>query len=539
MRLAAALTALAVFAGCSRPAPPQAAGQRHAWTVPHVLRMADLAEPDHLNPYLSQMDVTYDLASLLYSFLIVSDDRGRLVGDLATEVPSLANGGISRDGRTYVYHLRRGVTWHDGVPLTARDVLASWRAVMDPRHDTLHREGYDRVVAIDAPDPYTVVVRLDRRYPPFVTQFFAPLQEGGKPVLPAHVLEREADFNTGGLNAHPVGTGPFRFVSWERGTRIVLARYDRYFKGRPGLEKIELDIVPNDQTILAEVQAHHIDLVVSPPSALADQYRALPDVATALYPWNAQMALAFNLRKPLLKDAAVRRAIVAAIDDDRLIETVTHGVGETAYNTLPPTAIGYERLPAHRYDPAAAKALLDGAGWHPGPDGIRVKNGARLALTIASIAGASTIARLGVEIQSQLRAVGVDLSIKPYPYNTIFAIDGPIYGGTYDMAAYSTSIAWDPDVHFYLGCDQWYPKGENVYGYCNPELDRLFAEGLRYDDPRERAPVYAAASRLIWDDAPYVPLYEIRRFVVRSPDLRNFRVNPTATPWYDAWRWDI
>jgi len=240
-----------------------------------------------------------------------------------------------------------------------------------------------------------------------------------------------------------------------------------------------------------------------------------------------------------LRDPAVRRAVVAAIDSERLIETVSRGVGELAYNTLPPTALGYQRLPPHRRDLAAANASLDASGWRRGPDGIRTKNGQRLALTIASISGDATIARLAIELQAQVRAAGIDLAIKPYPYDTIFAIDGPIYGGTYDLAAYSTSLAWDPDVHYFLGCDQWFPKGENVYGYCNRTLDKLFAAGLQVDDPRRRAPIYAAASRIIWDDAPYVPLYEIRRFVVRSPDLRNFTVNPTATPWYDAWRWDI
>ena len=144
-----------------------------------------------------------------------------------------------------------------------------------------------------------------------------------------------------------------------------------------------------------------------------------------------------------------------------------------------------------------------------------------------------------MELQSQLRAAGIDFAIKPYPYNTIFAIDGPIYGGTYDLAAYSTSLAWDPDVHFYLGCDQWFPKGENVYGYCNRALDQLFAAGLQYDDPRKRAPIYAPPAVSFGTMRPYLPLYEIRRFVVRSPDLRNFTVNPTATPWYNAWQWDI
>ena len=127
-------------------------GTRHPWTVPHVLRIADISDPDHLNPYLSEMDVTYDLASLVYSYLVVADARGRLIGDLAVTVPTLANGGISRDGRTYMYHLRENVVWHDGEPFGARDVVASWQAVMDPRNNTFEHEGYDRVRRIDAPD---------------------------------------------------------------------------------------------------------------------------------------------------------------------------------------------------------------------------------------------------------------------------------------------------------------------------------------------------------------------------------------------------
>ncbi|MBV8491188.1 MAG: hypothetical protein JO199_11725, partial [Candidatus Eremiobacteraeota bacterium] len=251
--------ALAVFAGCAKVAPEHRTGQRYAWTVAHVLRIADVSDPDRLNPYLSEMDVSYDLSSLIYSYLVVSDDRGRLIGDLATAVPSLSNGGISKDGRTYVYHLRRGVRWHDGAPFGARDVVASWRAVMDPRNDTFENEGYDRVAAIDAPDEATVVVHLRERYPPFVSRFFAPLQEGGKPILPAHVLAREQSFNAGELSTRPIGTGPFRFVSWAHGDRIELVRNDAYFRGRPKLARIAFEFVPSNQTIAARLEAHDVD----------------------------------------------------------------------------------------------------------------------------------------------------------------------------------------------------------------------------------------------------------------------------------------
>ena len=533
------LAILTALCACSRT--PQAADSsgRHAWTVPHTLRIADIADPDHLNPYLSTMDVTYDISSLVYSFLVVADDRGHLVGDLAADVPTLANRGISADGRTYTYRLRSGVRWHDGAAFTSRDVAASWKAVVDPSHSTLHREGYDRVASIDTPNPATVVVHLKERYPPFVTQFFAPLQEGGKPILPAHVLERETNFNEGTLSSHPIGTGPFRFVRWDRGSKIVLERFDGYFRGTPKLQRVELRIIPSDETLLNELALHHVDLVIAPQTSLIERYRAIPGVVTELVPWNAQEVLIFNSRKPGIHDVAVRAAIARAIDYDALIDKVTHGTSEIARNSLPPTAIGYEPLSPHSYDLAAANALLDRAGWTRGPDGVRQKNGTRLAFTMSTIVGSTSIARNALLMQESLRGAGIDLAIKPYPYNTIFALDGPIYKGTYDMAIYSTTLTWDPNVYFYVGCDQWYPKGENTYGYCNPQLDELERAGLRTDDAPRRTAIYKKASRIIWDTLPYLPLYELRRPFVHSADVQGVADNPSATPWWNAWKWDI
>lgn len=541
MRHTIALALLcALAAGCAKAGSGTPAGERHPWTIPHVLRIADISDPDHLNPYLSEMDISYDVSSLIYSYLVIADDRGRLVGDLATEVPTRRNGGISADGRTYVYHLRRGVVWQDGVPLRARDVVASWRAVMNPHNDTFEREGYDRVAAIAARDPYTVVVHLRERYPPFVSRFFAPLQEGGKPILPAHVLERERDFNAGELSAHPIGSGPFRFVSWSRGDRIVLDRFDRYFKGRPKLERIELHFVPNDQTIAAQLAAHQIDLVVAPQTSLLETYRAVDGVTVTTAPWNSQTALMLNASKPGLHDPAVRRALALAVPYAMILRDVTRGLYGQPRNSLPPTAIGYEPLPRRRYDPAAAARLLEAAGWRSGPDGTRARNGVRLAFTLATIAGSSNLERTALLMQSAFRAAGIALTIKPYAYRTIFAAPGgPIYGGTYDMALYSDTVNWDPDVYNFVACDRWYPRGQNIFRFCDPRLDALERAGLQTDDPAARAAIYRSASRLMWNDVPYVPVYDARRLIVRSSDLRNYSVNPTSTPWWNAWQWDI
>lgn len=529
-----------LLAGCGKSAPTQRVGERYAWTVPHVLRIADVSDPDHLNPYLSEMDVSYDLASLIYSYLVIADDRGRLIGDLATGVPTLANGGISRDGKTYVYRLHRGVRWHDGSAFTARDVVASWRAVMNPRNDTFENEGYDRVASIDAPDPYTVVVHLRERYPPFVSRFFAPLQEGGKPILPARVLAREQSFNAGELSVRPDGTGPFRFVAWERGDKIELVRNDDYFKGRPKIERIEFDFIPSNSTIATMLQTHRIDLIVAPQASLIDQYRAVDGIVVSTAAWNSQGSMILNASKPALHDLAVRRAIAAAVPYETILRDVARNLFEPARNSSPPTAIGYVPLGPRTFDPARANALLDADGWRRGSDGIRRRGGQRLALTVDTIAGLTNFERIALLLQSSFRSVGIDVTIKPYPYRTIFAIpNGPIYGGGYDVGLYADTLNWDPDVYNFLACDRFYPRGQNIFRFCDPGLDALERAGLQTDDPAERAAIYGQAGRVIWSTVPYVPLYDARRLIVRSADLHGYSPNPTSTPWWNSWQWDI
>jgi peptide/nickel transport system substrate-binding protein len=528
----------ALLCGCSR-APQTAAGGRESWTVPHVLRIGELAEPDTLNPYLSQLDVTYDLTSLVYSYLVVANDRGQLIGDLATQVPTRADGGISSDGRTYVYHLRRGVHWQDGAPFSAADVVASWKAVMNPSHLTIYRQGYDQVSSIDTPDPYTVVVHLRRRYPPFVAQFFAPLQEGGKPILPAHVLMLERDFNHGALSAHPVGTGPFVFVEWKRGQQIVLRRNRDYFRGEPALEKIVMRFIPDGQTLLTQVRTHRVDLVDEVPSALYPSFASVRDYVTSLSRWNAQMLVVFNERRPGLRNALVRRAIAESIDSGAVIAKIAHGAGMPARDVVAPTALGYVPREPYRYDTSAANALLDQAGWKRDDDGLRTKDGERLSFSIAIVAGVSTATEFAEYMQERLRSIGVDLTIKAYPWSQIFSFDGPLNTYRYDMMLMSTTLSWDPDSHVYFGCNEQYPKGQNFYAYCNPKYDRLEREGFSTGDPRKRAALYAQADAQLWNTVAYLPLYEMRRISVRNPDLKNYSPNPTSTPWWNAWTWDI
>jgi len=514
------------------------AGGRNPWTVAGVLRLGDIAEPDSLNPLLSTMDLSYDVSSLTFSYLIVADGRGRLIGDLATTVPGVANGGISRDGRTYVYHLYRNVLWHDGARLTSRDVAFTWRTIMSSRNNVLHREGYQEVTGIDTPDDATLAVHLRRRYPPFVTQFFTTLQEGAKPVLPEHLLAHLSEINDAPYNALPIGSGPFRFASWDRGQRIVLVANDRYFRGPPHLRRIELRVAPDPNTLMTLMRTHEVDMPVGASSLMYADFRTTPGFRVALSPWNSQSILALNNSRPALRYVEVRRAIARAIDYDALIKKVWYGTARRARDIVPPTALGYLDQPPYPYAPAAAGAMLARAGWLPAPDGVRVRKGQRLELAMVIAAGGTSQA-VGVQLQSMLRHIGIALILKAYPYHGIFAFDGPIVRGNYDLALFANTLSYDPDNTARLGCDQFAPKGENEVRYCDPTFDALERAGLETDDPLRRAALYRAVARRVRDTVPFIPLLMQNRITVANSDLRGYDPSPVAAPWWNARDWSM
>jgi peptide/nickel transport system substrate-binding protein len=514
------------------------AGTGNPWTVPGTLRLADVAEPDSLNPLLSTMDLSYDLSSLTFSYLVVADGTGKLIGDLATAVPSVANGGVSRDGRTYVYHLHDGVRWHDGKPLTSRDVAFTWRAIMSAHNNVLHREGYQEVERIDTPDDRTAIVHLRRRYPPFVTQFFTTLQEGAKPVLPEHLLAKLNEINDVPYNALPVGSGPFRFASWDRGQRIVLLANERYFRGAPRLKRIELRVAPDLNTLMTLMRTHEVDMPVAASPLMYVHFRDIPGFRTTLSAWNSQSILALNNARPVLRYVEVRQAIAQSIDYDALIRKVWYGTARRAHDIVPPTALGYSGAPPYRYDPTAAAALLQQNGWLPATDGVRSKDGRRMELVMV-IAANGTSQQVGVQLQAMLRHAGIALVLKAYPYRGIFAFDGPIVKGNYDLALFANTLSYDPDNTARLACDQFAPKGENEMRYCNPVFDALEREGLATDDLAKRVAIYRAAGKLIRNDVPFVPLLMQERVTVANSDLKGYDPSPVAAPWWNAKDWSI
>ena len=384
------------------------------------------------------------------------------------------------------------------------------------------------------PDSRTVVVHLKRRYPPFVTQFFTSLQEGSKAILPEHVLGKLHEINDAPFNLAPIGTGPFKFVKWEHGRGIDFVANPDYFKGKPKLEKIQFRVIPDDNSILEALQTHDIDMVVSVATTQYRHYMQLEGVTTKLFPWNAANVFIINNTRPGLRYVEVRRAIAMAIDYRTVIQKVTHGVGLIDRDIVPPSAIGYTENAPYRYDPAAANALLERAGWTRGPDGIRHRGDERLAFTMVLSSGSANARSIAIQVQAFLKAVGIEMTLKSYPYNVIFSFDGPIQKMTYDFSDYSYTLPYDPDNLVYLGCDQRPPKGQNVFGYCDPPVEAGEKAGLTTDDPLKRAAIYRPVEKPSTETIPYVPLYLLRRPTAYNSDLKGYSASPAIASWWNA-----
>ncbi len=344
------------LAACSKVSNEAVAG-RHSWTQPGVLRVAIQSDLKNLNPLLNSNTTDVFVDRLMFEPLLTADPKGNPLPMLAALVPTTQNRGISADGLTITYHLHRGVKWTDGVPVTSRDVKWSWQAIMNPGNNVVSRHGYDMIAGIDTPNASTVVVRLKKRFAPFVDTFFS---ESDQPymIAPAHVLARYPNVNQVPFNNDPsVSDGPFKFVQWARGDHISLERNDAFFLGRPHLDRIDVRIIPDEDTSVNLLRTHSIDYMFQ---ASIENYEALRNVSDIRIVWvniNGYYYIQLNLARPDLSDPRVRLAIAYAIDKNELARTLTYGTQTVATADIPNWMWAFNpNLHSYPHDPAQARS---------------------------------------------------------------------------------------------------------------------------------------------------------------------------------------
>jgi peptide/nickel transport system substrate-binding protein len=530
--------ALAVCAGLAACSGPSTTGGKNAtgnsWTRPHVLRYATAADISSLNPLLSQQTDLGMLSSLTMAWLIKWDRNNKPFPELATEVPTMANGGVSKDGLTITYHLRKGVKWSDGAPFTADDVVWTAHAVLNKANNVTSRTGWDRIQKIDEPDKYTVVFHLNKPYSPFLVTFFS--SAGANPcVLPKHLLAQYPNINHVEYNSLPVGIGPFKYKAWNRAQRVVMVANPLYWRGKPKLNEIDFEIIPDRNTVLTQLQAHQLDMWYPVPGAYFYRVKDLKGYTYIRQPAYYYNHLDFNVTRPALKDPAVRLALKYATDRTTLRDKIGHGIGFLQDQTSPKTAPYWDpKIRFTAFDIAKANQTLDAAGWKVGPGGVRQKNGVKLSLEFATSTGTPDADQLIEQIRQWWKQAGVDIIVKHYPAPLLFAPyaeNGIVYRGNWDVIFFSWSNDALGDMSFIYACDQIPPNGQNDIRWCNPVADKAMHDLYGHYDQAQRNKDVAVVEEQLQKDVPTIVTTGREDIFEHNTDLENF--HPGALTEFD------
>lgn len=535
-RRAAVAGLVVALAGCTRvsdggtPASGGAPAAKNPWTRAHTLRIGEYQDLSSLNPHIATAISLGNLSELTMAYLLRYDEHNRPVPELALDVPTKKNGGISADGLTITWHLRHGVKWSDGAAFDADDVVFSTQAVLNPKNNEVGRDGWDLISKIDEPDKFTVVYHMKKPYSAFIPSFFA--SAGANPcILPKHLLGSLPDINNAPYNSKPVGIGPYRYVAWKRGESVTLEANPYYWRGQPKIKTIVERFIPDRNTLLTQLQTGEIDMIPYVGISYIKRVEAIASAKVFHEPGYAFAHVDFNTQHPALRDVVVRRALRMATNRPEILTTVNYGSGVVQENQVTPSSPLYTELPFVKFDIAGANKLLDDAGWKRGRDGIRAKNGVRLAFTWATSSGAQDIDRLIEAIRNTWSQVGVSFQVQhiaPALYFGPYAAGGTLYSGKWDVVSFSWQMTPDADFSNTNECTVIPPKGQNITRLCDPQLDALLEKAKAAYDEGERKPIINEIAERVSDLVPYYVLYIREDIHAYNRDLRNWHPNNTT-----------
>jgi peptide/nickel transport system substrate-binding protein len=453
------------------------------------------------------------IGSLIFDSLLRKDDHFNLQ-------PWLAESWQQPGPLTYIFHLRKGVRFHNGKLLTSADVawtINSMRDGKDYGGIISPRSGnFAAVASVDTPDPDTVVIHLSHP--------------------DASLLWNLADQNIGivpngsgpDLGLHPIGTGPFRFVSQVQDKEVVLARNTHYWQQVPNIHKVRFEVVPDAITRALVLQKGSADLTIN--SLTADMVYSLrndPNLRVDSGPGTILVYINLNTRDPLLKDRRVRQAIACAINRPAILHALWRDHARIADSILP---IGHwawtDDVAHYPYNPARARALLNAAGYKPNADGIR------MTLTMKTSTD-ETSRLLAAVVQQQLHAVGIQLDLRSFEFGSFY---GDITRGAFQMY----TLRWissneDPDIFRYAyDSASFPPHGANRGYYSNPQVDALIAAANATADMAQRRADYVQVQKILAIDMPTINILDMDNVLVYNKRLHNIQLTPSGT--YDFLR---
>ena len=479
-------------------------------------------DKDTLNPYATGF--LGDVEATVFEGLLAPNDKLEFVPVLAAEVPTTANGGITvaPDGKTMTinYKLRPNVKWADGAPFTSADVRFTWQAVKDPSFIGESKDGTQDIVDIETPDPLTAVVRYNTVTPNFAATLFSV------GIFPEHILKGKS-LNTDPWWNAPFGTGPFMVKEFRRGEYVLAERNPNYWRrddsgaALPYLDRILFKMMADQNVLVTQLKAGEIQTAYTVPYSAAPDLRRMPNMDVVENPILSWQYVAFNFKGPAsLRDVRVRTAIAHAINKST-ISRALGGFPIPLRSVVLPSLWYYDKDgPEQAFDMAKARALLDEAGYKPGPDGVRARGDDRLSYRFVCQAGLSADETAQQVMIANLKAVGIEAKADN---KTGVAFREARYKGGYDLlyARWLTPSTVNYSV-FYSS------KGpNNGMGYSNPELDDVLFRVEHSLDMAERKELFRKFQNIMGTDLPVIPTTSNVNLVAVTKKLANFVANPT------------
>ncbi|RPK54736.1 Oligopeptide-binding protein AppA precursor [Streptomyces sp. ADI96-02] len=480
-------------------------------------------EPDSLSPLLGYGK---DGNSKIFDGLLALDADMKLRPALAVELPR-----ISADRLTYTYKLRPGVKFSDGKPFGAKDVVFTYRTILDEKTNNPSRTELDAIEDVTAKGEDTVVFTLKYPYAPFA-------QRTVLPIAPEHIAG-EQDVNTGAFATRPVGTGPYVLTKWSKGEKLSFTANPDYWGGAPEVKKFTMAIIKDDDVRATRLRSGDLDAAILPPNlakGFADDANRRTYTATT-YDYRTVTLPTGN---KVAGDTAVRRALDVAVDRQAMVDSILNGAGKPAYGPVPTDSEWFARGTERRHDLTAAKRILDEAGWKPGKDGVRVKDGVRAAFPLWYLTGDKLRQEHALAYASDAKKAGIDITTEGGTWEVIeprMKNDAVLAGG---------GSPADPDFDQYnllkssLAGDGF----NNMAWYDNKAVDAAVEAGRRSGDKAERKKAYDTVQRELVKNPGYTFLTHIdhlyvvdKRFGALSTQVEPHDHGLASGPWWNVEKW--
>lgn len=490
-------------------------------------------EPTVFNPLMPRIEVDDGVHLSLFDALVRISPEGEFISALAAEVPTIENGGLSEDGLTWHFKLRDDVTWHDGEPFTAEDVKFTLELIMDPNFRSWRTTGHELVRDIEVISPTEIKWRMEEAFAPYMSILVETM------IVPKHILEPLEDRNEAPFNQAPIGTGAFKWGSRKAGDHLELVANPDYFGEGPYVERLIFKYIPDMTVLYTQFKSGDID-IVSNQYITPDNYAEAKDLAgkvVSVVPSSTVESVFLNMERPQFKDPAVRQAIYAALDKQTIIDALYYGLPTPTESYLPQQSFYYNPdLPKHEYNVETASKLLNDAGWMPGSDGIREKDGVRLSFGNSTTSGNHLREQAQQFIQQSLGEVGIEMTIDNKPpavmwgdYWTQSQFDSVIVG-----IVFTTGADADVTVRFASNAiPAQGGRGSNTGQYQNADVDKLLEEAGRIFDQNERKEIYGRVQEIVREDLPLLPLFQYA--TVRGHKEGLMGIQPNINTRIDTW----